>query len=90
MTPTLLYEDINEINPFWFYRLDEYRHRGGTSNAAANDTVTLYTLYYFQHQPDGSVVRQDLAKYAGQSRLDSAMTAQGMPISKKVKKKKRA
>ncbi|MFK7805580.1 MAG: hypothetical protein AB8G95_28380, partial [Anaerolineae bacterium] len=70
---------VNEANPFWFYRLDENRHRGGTSDAPENDTVTIYTLYYFQKRADGSIVRQDLASYAGQSRVATNMTIQGVP-----------
>ena len=70
---------VNDINPFWFYRLDELRGNGTGYGGTQDDTVTLYTLYYFQQLTDGSIVRQDLASYAGQSRLNTAMTANGVP-----------
>ena len=72
--PVLKNPPHNEVqNPFGFVRIDENRGSGtapgdGTcavpgSYAAAYNTVTEYTLYYFKRRGDGSLERHDLARY---------------------------
>ncbi|MEM9773707.1 MAG: pilus assembly protein TadG-related protein [Chloroflexota bacterium] len=77
--PDLL--ELDQINPFWFYRLDEMRRRSGTSqpNQTQYHTVTLYTLYYFQQESDGSIVKQFLTSYAGQSLNNADLTRWDVP-----------
>lgn len=71
--------EVDQINPFWFYRLDELRQPGGNSTSAQHETVTLYTLYYFQREADGSIVKQFLSSYAGQSRDAANLTRYEVP-----------
>ncbi|MDA0242656.1 MAG: Tad domain-containing protein [Chloroflexi bacterium] len=74
-------EDIDRINPYWFFRVDENR---GTPTGCSNpssyrvdaNTQTRYMLYYFQRNPDGTLVRTDLASYTGQA-LDPARDFDG-------------
>ncbi|MEM8862336.1 MAG: Tad domain-containing protein [Chloroflexota bacterium] len=73
--------ELDQVNPFWFYRLDEMRRRAGTSQPSQTEhhTVTLYTLYYFQQEADGSVVKQFLSSYAGQSGNAANLTRWDVP-----------
>ncbi|MCL4261754.1 MAG: hypothetical protein KJ069_00995 [Anaerolineae bacterium] len=67
---------LEEINPYYFWRVDENRGSGtppGNGNCAepltynaGYNTRTLFELLYFAQQPDGSIVRQDLSRYTGQ------------------------
>lgn len=59
--------DVTDVNPFWIYRMDELRTRGGNTTSQENGTATEFTLYYFQRQADGTIVRRNLARYVGQS-----------------------
>lgn len=69
--------NIDHINPWWFLRIDENRGAGSPpGNGACSEpsnytigynTITRYTLYYFQRSPDGVIQRVNLATYFGQS-----------------------
>ncbi|NDJ51561.1 MAG: hypothetical protein GYB68_00580 [Chloroflexi bacterium] len=41
-------EALRNDNPFWFYRTDEYRQRGGGGSAVFNRTPILFRLSYFR------------------------------------------
>ncbi|MEM8860850.1 MAG: hypothetical protein AAGD96_21210, partial [Chloroflexota bacterium] len=71
--------ELDQINPFWFYRLDEMRRRAGTSQSGQTEyhTATLFTLYYFKQHPNGAIERVDLASYLGQSGHDETMIQNG-------------
>lgn len=67
---------LEQINPYYFWRIDENRGAGSppgnglcgapsTYNATFN-TRTLFDLYYWRQNPDGTVVLQNLASYTGQ------------------------
>lgn len=67
---------LDNVNPFWFVRVDENRGAGsppgngscsepGSYNTGYN-TQTLYELYYYQQSSDGNPVRVPLAAYTGQ------------------------
>ncbi len=71
--------ELDQVNPFWFYRLDELRRPGSDSADINQQTVTLYSLYYYQQDTDGSVVRQDLASYAGQTEYYPNLAPYGVP-----------
>jgi Flp pilus assembly protein TadG len=69
--------DIDQVNPFWFVRIDENRGTGdapgdgtcgnpGSYNEDYN-TQTRYSLYYFAQNPDGTTVNQPLVTYFGQT-----------------------
>lgn len=70
--------DLDQVNPYWFVRIDENRGTGpapgdgscgnpGNYNEAYN-TQTLYSLYYFAQNADGTIVRTPpLASYLGQT-----------------------
>lgn len=68
---------FEDINPYWFLRVDENRGRGsGDGNdscgAPSNyttryNTQTLYELYYYAQNPDGTIQRVNLASYRGQT-----------------------
>jgi hypothetical protein len=70
-------EDVDLINPYWFVRVDENRGSGGThgsgvcQNVSGYDpyynTETVYDLYYFQRNVDGTLSRTPLASYTGQT-----------------------
>lgn len=66
---------FDTINPFWFVRIDE--NRSGTFNSntgcampssyqTQHNTQTTYELFYWAQNPDGTLVRIDLATYTGQ------------------------
>jgi hypothetical protein len=67
---------LEPINPYWFYRVDENRGAGsppgnGVCGVPASynenyNTRTLFELWYWHENPDGTIVRQDLARYTGQ------------------------
>ncbi len=68
---------LDQINPFWFVRIDENRGAGaapgnglcgmpGYYNPAFN-TSTLYELFYYTQNSDGSTTRTPLANYTGQT-----------------------
>jgi hypothetical protein len=56
---------------FYFYRIDENRGTGTVGQCSPNpgsytaryETITEYTLYYYERQEDGSLVRHNLARY---------------------------
>ena len=68
---------LDNVNPFWFARVDENRGAGGppgngTCATPENYTVgyntqTLYELYYYQQSSDGNPVKTPLASYTGQT-----------------------
>ena len=65
-------EDVDEINPYWFFRVDENR---GTPTGCStpgsyrvdSNTATRFSLYYFARRPDGTLERRDLTTYTGQT-----------------------
>ena len=69
--------DLDQVNPYWFVRIDENRGTGagygnGTCGSPANynatyNTQTRFNLYYFAQNADGTIVRTDLATYFGQT-----------------------
>lgn len=85
-TDELLYLDsplsLDQMNPFWFMRIDENRglspetNGNGTCGALGDDddaydprlnTRTVFELYYFRASSDGSPIRSALATYTGQT-----------------------
>lgn len=64
------------VNPYWFWRIDENRGAGpapgnGQCGAPTNyneafNTRTLFELWYWKENPDGTIIRQDLSRYTGQ------------------------
>lgn len=73
--------ELDQVNPFWFYRLDELRSYAGDAGMddTHHHTITLYSLYYFQQETDGSVVKQYLASYAGQTKNDTILKSWDVP-----------
>ncbi len=67
---------LDEVNPYWLVRVDENRGtgaapgNGGCGTPGSYDsrynTATLYQLYYYRENNDGSVSRVDLTSYTGQ------------------------
>lgn len=67
---------FEDINPYWFRRVDENRGSGsGDGNDTCGEpgsyttrynTQTLYELYYYAQNPDGTIQRIPLASYTGQ------------------------
>ncbi len=67
---------LDRINPYYFWRIDENRGGGAapgngscgspTNYNATFNTQTLFELFYWRQNPDGTVVRQNLAFYTGQ------------------------
>ncbi|MBN1427587.1 MAG: hypothetical protein JXB07_04325, partial [Anaerolineae bacterium] len=60
----------SEENPFWLIRIDENRSPGGGSPVPdeyveSRNTTTLYRLFYYAEQVDGSLAPVDLAYYIG-------------------------
>ncbi|MDA0242002.1 MAG: hypothetical protein OT477_01170 [Chloroflexi bacterium] len=71
-------EDVDLINPYWFFRMDENRGSGPppgnsgfcgqpSSYSVGHNTLTRYELAYYQAGPEGSLIRTDLASYTGQA-----------------------
>ena len=69
--------DLDQVNPYWFVRIDENRGTGaapgngscgnpGSYNETYN-TQTLYSLYYFAQNADGTIVQEPLVSYLGQT-----------------------
>jgi hypothetical protein len=68
---------IDDINLFWFFRIDENRGEGNApGNGNCNNgggyvigynTATLYELYYYRVDPGGTATRVELASYTGQT-----------------------
>ncbi len=68
--------DMDQINLWWFRRIDENRGAGtAPGNGSCGEpsynvgynTITRYTLYYFLRSDGGSIQRADLATYYGQA-----------------------
>lgn len=69
--------DIDDINLWWFIRIDENRGGGNApgnglcsepgSYSVGHNTATLYELYYYRTDPGGTATRVDLASYTGQT-----------------------
>jgi Flp pilus assembly protein TadG len=69
--------DLDQVNPFWFVRIDENRGAGsapGNGNCGSPssyneefNTQTRYSLYYFAQNADGTIVNQPLVTYFGQT-----------------------
>ncbi len=66
---------FDSINPFWFVRIDENRHGNYNTNTGCgmpssymvnHNTQTTYELFYWAQNPDGTLVRIELATYTGQ------------------------
>lgn len=66
---------LDQINPYWFVRIDENRRPGNTpgnscgdsgSYVAANNTQTRYSLSYFAQSADGTIQKVPLVTYFGQ------------------------
>jgi hypothetical protein len=68
--------ELDQVNPFWFVRVDENRGAGtapgngscgnpGSYNPAFN-TATLFELFYYAQNPDGTINKIPLAQYTGQ------------------------
>ncbi|MEM7798465.1 MAG: pilus assembly protein TadG-related protein [Chloroflexota bacterium] len=72
--------DETDINPFWYYRLDELRRPGGSTTSQEWGTATVYTLYYFQRMADGTIQRRNLASYVGQSGASNYASFNNQPI----------
>lgn len=68
---------IDQINPYWFARVDENRGQGSppgnglcgspSSYTPAYNTATLYELYYYVQNLDGTFSKIPLASYTGQT-----------------------
>lgn len=68
---------LDQINPFWFVRIDENRGHGlppgdglcdsPSSYTPAFNTSTLYELFYYTQNPDRTVSKIPLARYTGQT-----------------------
>ena len=69
--------ELDQVNPYWFVRIDENRGTGtapgngscgnpGSYNVTYN-TQTLYSLYYFAENADGTIDRTELVRYFGQT-----------------------
>ena len=64
---------LDQVNPWWFVRIDENRRPrsacdAGSSYTTANNTQTTYELFYYRENlNDGTISRTDLAKYTGQT-----------------------
>lgn len=65
---------LDQVNPWWFVRIDENRFGDGTGNGcntpgsytATYNTQTYYELYFYERTPSGTPVRVNLARYTGQ------------------------
>ena len=68
--------ELDQINPYWFVRIDENRRPpnspGGSCGAPGSytssmNTQTQYSLYYFAQNASGTIARTPLATYIGQT-----------------------
>lgn len=68
--------ELDQINPYWFVRIDENRRPpntlGGSCGApgsytASMNTQTQYSLYYFAQNASGTIARVPLVTYIGQT-----------------------
>jgi Flp pilus assembly protein TadG len=68
--------ELDQINPFWFVRVDENRGHGSPpgdgqcGNPAYNpgfNTSTLYELFYYTQNSDGTITKIPLSRYTGQT-----------------------
>lgn len=69
--------NLDQINLWWFVRIDENRGHGNPPGDGVCDepdnytigynTITFYELFYYQRHPDGEIERTPLAWYYGQS-----------------------
>lgn len=72
MEDELLGLPLDQVNPWWFIRIDENRSpypncgAGGSYNPLHN-TQTIYELSYDQELGDGAIMRTPLARYTGQT-----------------------
>lgn len=67
---------LDEVNPFWFVRIDENRYGtsgnndnsscGANTYTTGNNTQTTYVLYYYAQNDDGTLHKITLATYTGQ------------------------
>jgi hypothetical protein len=67
---------LEQINPYWFVRIDENRgagagHGDGScampgSYTARYNTQTIFELFYYAQSGDGNLERNNLARYTGQ------------------------
>ncbi|MGD2048137.1 MAG: Tad domain-containing protein [Chloroflexota bacterium] len=76
--PLTANEELDRINLWWFGRIDENRGSGTSpgdpqTGGAPNpynveyNTVTLYELFFYRRQADGTIIKTPLASYYGQS-----------------------
>lgn len=62
---------LDQINPYWFLRVDENRGPAPSSCGAPDpynlgyNTTTLYELFYYVQNPDGTIAEIPLATYTG-------------------------
>lgn len=69
--------ELDQVNPFWFVRIDENRGAGAapgngtcgepSSYNPAFNTNTLYQLFYYAQNNDGTITKIPLANYTGQT-----------------------
>ncbi len=64
---------LDQVNPFWFLRVDENRGTNTTGNCGQPgsynenfNTTTRFELYYFRENADGTVQEVPLTAYTGQ------------------------
>ncbi len=67
---------LDQINPYWFVRIDENRgagagHGNGTCGTPSvytprYNTQTVFELFYYRQESDGTITRIPLASYTGQ------------------------
>lgn len=65
---------LDQVNPWWFLRIDENRTGNGSgagcgtpnNYTATYNTRTTYKLYYYRSSPSGAPIRNELAQYTGQ------------------------
>jgi len=68
---------IDQVNPFWLVRIDE--NRGSSTNGVCAEptnytpsynTETLFELFYYRENPDGTILQIPLASYTGLTNTD--------------------
>lgn len=79
---------LDQINPFWFKRIDENRNSCSTPGSYKPEvnTATLFQLFYYRENPDGTVEKINLSNYTGQPYTDAHDTdmrwvSPGAPLS---------